>query len=77
MKKGKKKQMKFIATIEENKIEAVDKIAKLLKDDGVKVNQVLTFSGIITGSTQSLDDINKFKDFGIKTVEEDKGKHAW
>lgn len=75
MKSSNKKQKKFIAVIEDDQVENINTIANKLKDEGVKVDQVLSLSGIITGSANDLNKLNNLT--GIKSVEEDKEKQAW
>ncbi len=67
-----KRSKNFIATVEEDKIKNIQSIAKYMQADGVKINQILSISGIITGSANDLSDLNKYKGKGIKTIEEEK-----
>ena len=49
---GKKKQTKFIATLDENKIKHIDKFAQTFKDDGVKAKIISPLGGIISGESK-------------------------
>ena len=75
MSTSRKRTKKFIATVEESKVGQIEKIAKKMEEAGVNVDQVLTFTGIITGSTNDLEAVTRFK--GVKTVEEGGKKTAW
>jgi len=64
----------FIASVKESNISSIDLIAKKLADMGCRVDNVLSFSGVITGSTipnakLSLKDL---KIDGIKEIEMDR-----
>lgn len=74
MKNSGKNQKKFIAVVEEHQTDKINEIADLLQKEGAKINQVLSFTGIITGSTPDLQKLNKIK--GIKSVEEDRENYA-
>ncbi len=71
---SRKRTKKFIATVEESKVSQIEKIAKKMEEAGVNVDQVLSFTGIITGSTNNLEAVNRFR--GVKTVEESGKKTA-
>lgn len=73
MKKSKSKETKFIATVSENKIKHVDKIAEDLKNDGIKVDQISSMFGIINGkSKSSLEELKaKYQSKGI-SIEPDR-----
>ncbi len=66
--------MKFIATVEERQRSKIDDIVEALKSMGVRVEQVLRFTGIITGSTKDKS-LQEIKIKGIKSVEKDKTVH--
>lgn len=70
MKAGK---TKFIVTLPKNKIPHIDKIAQTLKDDGVKVEQVSSMFGIISGNAKStLQELKqKYEPKGL-TIEPDR-----
>lgn len=72
MKTKPKKHKNFIATVEENNIKNIQSIAKNMEADGIEVHQILSISGIITGSATNLATLNKYKQKGIKTIEEDR-----
>lgn len=65
---GKPKKTSFIATLDENKIQHIDKFAQSFKDDGVKVEKVSPMFGIISGkSDASLDELkSKYEHKGLK-----------
>jgi hypothetical protein len=73
--KSSKKEKKFIAVVEEAHVDKINDIADKMKQEGVNVDQVLSMTGIITGSAYNLDNLNNVE--GIKSIEEDKEKHAW
>jgi hypothetical protein len=72
MKREKSNTKKFIATVDEDKMDAIQDIATHMKNEGVKVDQVLSMSGIITGKASSMEELDKFKSKGIKSIEEDR-----
>src|SRR5688500_11487997 len=74
MKKGAKKTKKFIAVVEEDQAEKIDDIADQLKKEGAQIDQVMSFTGIITGSTPDMQKLNGVR--GIKSVEEDRENFA-
>ncbi len=67
MKTAKSKETKFIATVSGNKLKHIDKIAKDLIKDGVKVDNVSQMFGIINGKSKStLNELKiKYKSKGI------------
>ena len=69
------RKMKFIATVEKGKRSQMDAIVEALKSMGVRVEQVLKFTGIITGTTKDKT-LQEIKIKGIKSVEKDKAVHA-
>jgi hypothetical protein len=74
MKKGAKKTKKFIAVVEEDQAEKIDAIADQLKKEGASIDQVMSFTGIITGTTPDMQKLNGVR--GIKSVEEDRENFA-
>jgi len=74
MKTSDKNQKKFIAVVHENQTDKINEIAEQLKKEGAKIDQVLSFTGIITGSTLNLQKLNKVD--GVKSVEEDRENYA-
>ena len=71
------KQMKnpkinFIASVSDDRIGDIEAIARSLKDLGCTINNVLSISGIITGSTSSGNSLTDLKIDGIKYVEQDR-----
>jgi hypothetical protein len=66
------KPTNFIASVEEKEIPHIQDIAKKLREKGCAIRDVLSFTGVITGTTSGneskLDDL-KIK--GIKYIEED------
>jgi len=67
MKTGKLRETKFIATVNENKINQVNEIADDLIRDGVKVENISEMFGIINGkSKSSLEELKaKYKSKGL------------
>ncbi len=74
MKKGAKKTKKFIAVVEEEQAEKIADIADELKKEGAKIDQVMSFTGIITGTAPDMQKLNGVS--GIKSVEEDRENYA-
>lgn len=72
---ARQKSKKFIAVVDESQMDNIKKIADELTEQGAKVKQVLSMSGIITGLAKDFDKINCVN--GIKSVEEDGEKKAW
>jgi hypothetical protein len=62
----------FIASVNENSIDGIQEIAKRLKQLGCSIDNVLSFSGVITGSTASNMSLDDLKIDGIKNVEADR-----
>lgn len=75
MKSSAKKGKKFIAVVQDDHLEMINDIADKMKEEGVKIDQVLTITGIITGSAADLQKVIDVA--GVKSVEEDKEKRAW
>ena len=65
-------KINFIASVNEDRIDDIDAIAKRLKDLGCIIDNVLSFSGVITGSTSSNISLTDLKIDGIKNVEPDR-----
>ncbi len=59
----------FIASVNDERITDIKKIAARLKKMGCNIDNVLAFSGIITGSASSNISIEDLKIDGIKNVE--------
>ncbi|MDQ3278409.1 MAG: hypothetical protein M3Q06_08780 [Bacteroidota bacterium] len=74
MKKGSKQTKKFIAVVEDDHTEKIDDVAERMKKEGARIDQVLSFTGIITGTTPDLEKLNSVR--GIKSVEEDRENKA-
>lgn len=74
MKREAKQTKKFIAVVEEDQTEMIDDIADRLKKKGASIDQVLSFTGIITGTTPDLKKLNSVR--GVKSVEEDRENRA-
>jgi hypothetical protein len=68
----KNQKINFIASVNDDRIEDVDAIAKKLQDLGCTIDNILSFSGVITGSTTTDISINDLKIDGIKNVESDR-----
>lgn len=65
-------KINFIASVNEDSIDNIRAIAKKLKRLGCTIDNILTFSGVITGSTDSNISLNELKIDGIKHVELDR-----
>ena len=64
--------IKFIASVEENEIPNIGKIAQTLRDKGCKIENVLSFTGVITGlSSGKESSLAELKVKGIKHIEKD------
>ena len=71
-----KSGINFIASVSEDRIADIEVIARSLKDLGCVINNVLSFSGVITGITSSEISLNDLKIDGIKNVEPDRNVKA-
>lgn len=65
----------FIASVEDNSLEDIEIIAGRLKHLGCKIDNILAFSGVISGSTESTISLNDLKIDGIKNIEPDRKIH--
>ena len=65
-------KINFIASVNDDSIDDIETIAKRLKDLGCTIENVLSFSGVITGSTSSNITLNDLRIDGIKNVELDR-----
>ena len=74
MKSRSKSPKKFIVVVDEDQADKIDEIADKMKKEGAKIEKVLSFTGIITGSSPDLDKLNKVA--GVKSVEEDRENFA-
>lgn len=74
MKSRGKSHKKFIAVVDEDQADKINEIADKMKKEGAKIEKVLSFTGIITGSSPDLEKIHKVK--GVKSVEEDRENFA-
>jgi hypothetical protein len=74
MKSQDKAKKKFIAVVEEDQVDKINDIAANMKKEGAKVSQVLSFSGIITGTSPDLEKLCKVA--GVKSIEEDRENFA-
>ncbi|WP_373497533.1 hypothetical protein [Aquiflexum sp.] len=64
--------IQFIASVEDNEIKNIQEIADKLREKGCVINNVLSFSGVITGETSGNEDsLQDLKVKGIKHIEED------
>ena len=62
----------FIASIEEDKRNDIQSLAKQLEGRGCHIHTVLTFSGIITGSVEDSASLDNLQVDGIKHIEIDR-----
>ena len=65
----KSESLHFIASVDEERVKDIKTIAANLKKLGCHIDSVLSFSGIITGSTIKTLSLNQLKIDGIKHVE--------
>lgn len=65
-------KLNFIASVQDDRIDDIKAIAKKLKALGCDINNILSFSGVITGSTVSNISLDDLKIDGIKNVELDR-----
>ncbi|WP_373524023.1 hypothetical protein [Aquiflexum sp.] len=64
--------IKFIASVEDEEIKNIQQIAEKLREKGCIINNVLSFTGVITGETSGKEDsLQDIKVKGIKHIEED------
>ena len=66
----------FIASVEDNAAKSIQSIVKALEAKGCKIENVLPFSGIITGSFKGDNLLDNFKLKGIKEIEYSKNIKA-
>jgi hypothetical protein len=69
-------KINFIASVNEDRIKDVEAIAKELQELGCTIDNILSFTGVITGSTTSGISINDLKIDGIKNIEPDRNVKA-
>ena len=67
-----KSKIDFIAAVDDDRKEDIESIADRLKALGCKINNVLSFSGIISGSAASGISLDDLKIDGIKNIEPDR-----
>ena len=65
-------KMNFIASVNEDRINDIEAIAGRLRNLGCTIDNILSFSGVITGSASSTISLNDLKIDGIKNVEADR-----
>lgn len=65
-------KINFIASVKEENAKDIKNIAKNLKQMGCNIDNVLLFSGVITGSTTSDMSLDDLKIAGIKNIESDR-----
>ena len=65
-------KINFIASVNDDSIDEIKVIAKKLESLGCSISNVLTISGIITGSTTSNVSLDDLKIDGIKNIEPDR-----
>lgn len=65
----KSSKINFIASVKDDSIVDIKAIAKKLKNLGCTIDNILIFSGVITGSTASDISLDDLKIDGIKNVE--------
>lgn len=62
-------RLHFIASVEEDRVKDIQAIAGNLEKMGCAIENVFSFSGIITGSTEKKLSLQQLKIDGIKHVE--------
>jgi hypothetical protein len=65
-------EINFIASVREDRIEEIETIARKLKELGCVIDNILSFSGVITGRTPSDISLKELKIDGIKNIEADR-----
>jgi hypothetical protein len=65
----KKDKFNFIASVNDDRLDDIESIVRSLKELGCNIDNVLKFSGIITGTTASEMSLTELKIDGIKNVE--------
>ena len=69
-------EVHFIASVSEESIDDIEAIAGRLKDLGCTIENILSVSGVITGSTSSGISLKALKIEGIKDIELDREVQA-
>lgn len=72
----KSETLHFIASVNEDRVKDIKTIAGNLQKLGCHIDSVLSFSGIITGSTATAISLKQLKIDGIKYVEKAKEVRA-
>jgi hypothetical protein len=65
-------KIKFIASVRDDRINDIKSIAKKFVKMGCEIDNILSFSGVITGSTTQNVSLSDLKIDGIKHVETDR-----
>ncbi len=65
-------KLNFIASVEEDRIGDINKIAERLKSRGCSIENIFTFSGVITGSVSPETPLSRLKVDGIRNIEPDR-----
>jgi DUF4097 and DUF4098 domain-containing protein YvlB len=69
-------KINFIASVEDNQQHEIHSIAKKMEEKGCQINNVLSLTGIITGSTTTCKSLEELKIEGVKHIEEDRTVRA-
>ena len=72
----KNQKVNFIASVNDDRIDDMEAIAKKLQDLGCTIDNILSFTGVITGSTVSGISLIDLKIDGIKNIEPDRNVKA-
>ena len=67
-----RKNIYFIASVKEERIEAINEVAKKLEDLGCRINHIHSFSGIITGEAAAGTSLQDLKTEDISHIEPDR-----
>ena len=76
-KEMKNPKINFIASVCDDRIGDIEAIASSLKKLGCTINNVLSLSGVITGSTSAEVSLSDLKIDGIRNVEPDRNVNAF
>ncbi len=68
----KKSKTYFIASVEDDKVNEINEIAKKMESLGCTINHIHPVTGIITGSAESGVPLNDLRVKGIKHIERDR-----
>ncbi len=73
----KKSKTYFIASVEDDKVNEINEIAKKMESLGCTINHIHPVTGIITGSAESGVPLNDLRVKGIKHIERDRDRRHY